>query len=385
MGEKANQTRTKFIPPRGIRLFKRDRLRGWCVQWREPGESKVTTRGFDSEKGQIKFARELARKREAVGLGVLSFDPVKWQRFLFFEAQLGGIDNFPEVVRVWNESGRGPSGGEAAGAVGRFLLEKERQGVSRDTYQRYDRLLALFAGDFGGRDLGEITADELVRWIDGQRWRGQPFDACTKNNWRTLLRAFFQASVRRRELGYNPLDEVARWGLVQKPVGILTPEEGRRLFEVNRDAVFIGRLALEAFAGLRYSSAKRLRLADLNFEDRGIVLPANMLKTARRVYVDGFPDVLWEWLERAPAACWELTERQYQRLKGAAFAQAGVPWPDNCLRHSFCTYHIAKYKNVGLTATLLCHSNLKMLTRHYRGNATSSEGVAWFEIGPGKS
>ena len=346
------------------------------MQWREKGSRKPTTQSFETKRKQVAFAKKLDKRRRDEGLFVLGFDPKKWNQFLAYEEQLGGLENFPEVVKVWNEHG-GQGGGElVADAVAHFLNEKDRQGVSLDTWQRYDRLLKNLMKEFPAARMGDFEADVLTEWIDEQLWRGKPFEAVTKNNWRKWLRAFFQVIVKRRKLRWNPVDEIVQWGEVQKPVGILTLAECRKLFKANR-----GRLALEAFAGLRYSSAKRLVKGDINFEDEGIVLPANQLKTARRIYVDGFPENVWEWLRVAPAACCKLTERQYQEEKVRAFEATGIPHPDNCLRHSFCTYHVAKFKNVGKTATLLCHTNLKTLTRHYRGNATSSAGGKWLRSG----
>lgn len=171
------------------------------------------------------------------------------------------------------------------------------------------------------------------------------------------------------------------------PVGvveILTVEQAAQLFAYarkhQRDA--IGRLALEAFAGLRFSSAFRLEKSDINFDDRGILLPAHKLKTERRHYIDGLPDNLWEWLRVTNDGCWAMEGSEWMHLKSRLFVDAKVPHPRNCLRHSFCTYHVAAYKNPGLTATILCHRNQQKLWQAYNGNAKQADGVKYFEIRP---
>ena len=77
-----------------------------------------------------------------------------------------------------------------------------------------------------------------------------------------------------------------------------------------------------------------------------------------------------------------MTERQYLREKGEAFIRAGVTSTQNCLRHSFATYHIAAFKDAAKTAILMQHTSAAMLWKHYKGNAMHSEGLKYFEILP---
>jgi len=90
-------------------------------------------------------------------------------------------------------------------------------------------------------------------------------------------------------------------------------EDTAKLFAtVHKKLPAVGaRLALEAFAGLRFSSAARLVKADVDFAEEGITLPAAKIKTRKRHYIDGLPDNLWKWLRAAPEEAWSLTERQY--------------------------------------------------------------------------
>jgi integrase len=41
-------------------------------------------------------------------------------------------------------------------------------------------------------------------------------------------------------------------------------------------------------------------------------------------------------------------------------------WPDDVLRHSYGSYHLAKYRNAALTAEQMGHKNARMLYTHYR-------------------
>ena len=170
----------------------------------------------------------------------------------------------------------------------------------------------------------------------------------------------------------------------QGEIEVLTLKETAELFAYAEKnyAELVPRLALEAFAGLRFSSAFRLERGDINFADKGIHLPAHKLKTGRRHYIDGLPANLWKWLALETPATWSMTPRNYRRLKSEVFDRAGVRHPANCLRHSFCTFHVAAFKNPGLTATLLCHRNQSLLWSNYNGRAKQADGIAYFKLAP---
>jgi integrase len=144
-----------------------------------------------------------------------------------------------------------------------------------------------------------------------------------------------------------------------------------------------GRLALEAFAGLRFSMASQIAPADIDRAAKGISLPAAKHKARKRDYVEGFTPNLWAWLEWSKVDEWKMTPRQYLEAKSSAFDRGdGVPHPRNVLRHSFASYDVAAHGDVGKTATRLSHASPKMLYRHYKGKATQADGVAYFQILP---
>ena len=54
--------------------------------------------------------------------------------------------------------------------------------------------------------------------------------------------------------------------------------------------------------------------------------------------------------------------------KFRAFTKAAnfSPWPKDCLRHSYGSYHLAKFQHSGQTAEFMGHENPDMLYKHYR-------------------
>lgn len=270
-------------------------------------------------------------------------------------------------------------------------LEAQSNLVSKEHMRQIRRTLDNFRANFKG--LLCVSPKEIRDWLDAL-----PFEPVTKQNYRKRLNAFYSFAVRHEWIASNPVSAVASPRVIPKEVGILTPEEASYLFRANEDSEpsVLARLALEAFAGLRYSSACRIRFKDIKWENRGIELPASMMKTERRHYIDGLPNNLWQWLElcRSRSEDWEMTERRYLNQKSGAFRKATqlyreehrgkgeVPHPKNALRHSFATYHVALNKSPSKTATILCHKSEKKLWDHYKGKATEAEAELYFAIRP---
>jgi integrase len=266
-------------------------------------------------------------------------------------------------------------------AVDGFLKDlDERKDFSADTVRQKRQKVKKLAEAFGANRLTQITGDDIEDWIESDLGYDNPH---TFNNWRKHIRSFFD--FYRKEIFQNPCDDIRTMDDATDHVGILTPVQTAKLFAFaltdNRRHI-IGRLALEAFAGLRFASAYRLEKADINFKDKGILLPKHKIKTKRRHFVDGLPENLWTWLAVTSDACWAMTPAEYMREKSLLFTDAKVPHPHNCLRHSFCTYHVAAFKNPGLTATILCHRNQGMLWARYNGNATQEAGKLYWTITP---
>lgn len=244
----------------------------------------------------------------------------------------------------------------------------------------------MFCAAHAGVRLDAFTTDEVEDWLKGLGFTsGGTFNSYLKN-----IADFFKLFAsrdtplgRERQLAANPCDGIERKSeAVEAEVTILPVEDTRTLFRfaLKHYPQALPRLALEAFAGLRFSTAQRLHESDINFEDRGISLPADTNKRQRFFHLDQLPENLWPWLELGGG--WGMNASQWMHLKTRLFAEAKVAHPRNVLRHSFATYHVAAYKNPGLTATILTHANQRKLWGVYNGRAKQADGLAYFAITP---
>ena len=315
--------------------------------------------------------------------------------YLAFKTAIGSTP-WPTVVAAWQREqelrGTARTSITVGAAVDRYLEHEarrvDRRELAAGTYRQRRHKLRRFALEFGHMPLGSVQTAHLRDWLD----RPELAAPHTYNNWLKILRGFFNDALDRQAIAASPCTPLRARTAVADEVGILTVPQLAALFHCAAThrtlpeapltfGIALRRLALEAFAGVRFSSACRLAPEDVLTEDRGIRHPAASIKTKRRHYVAGYPDVLWAWLAIAPDDR-ALTARRYLALKSALFTAARVPHPHNCLRHSFATYHLAAFSDPGKTAVLLCHRSQERLWSNYKGNVPAAAGARWLALTP---
>lgn len=376
-------------PPAGLWYEKsRAAEKPFRARWRQPGGAKVS-RGFESAEDRARFAGEWLKQREQLGRAAQIVTPdmvATWQEF----SRLTGGTPPLEVARWWAKVHGSLGGGLPLDeAVRRYLSVREVAPGQRDTMNHLRLHLRRLSEHFGAKPIGEITSEHVRTWLQGLRSKrlgGAPVGEGSRRHHYLSANLLFEHAVRESWLERSPMRavEAPTWGPVAE-VGILTVDQARELFWVNRYQPVIARMALEAFGGLRASSAGRLLGEHVVWHSQGVDLPASLHKSSRRHFVDGQPANLWRWLGAFAftPATWALSPRMYALEKSLAFSRAKITAPHNALRHSFATYHLAAFKDPGRTAVLMQHRRSpEILWRHYVGRATEAEGRAFFEIVP---
>lgn len=372
-----NSTTMKL--PRGITIFEHaGRPSPWCVQWRiagKPHRKWVASRAVAQALAEAK-ARELS----SVGVAAHRLDDDELRAWRTFREQVGDAA-LDAVARCWRTHGT-VAKVPLATAVADFLAAKTAEGVSPHSLAHWKPVFKRFTAGIGADTAGAISREMIAGWVSGL-----PLAAQSRVSHLTRVRQLFRWLILTRKLSVNPCDGIKAPKVIADDVEVLTVADGAKLFAKAsaESRELFGRLALEAFAGLRFASAQVITGADIDFAARGIVLPAAKIKTRRRQFIDGLPDNLWAWLEWSQPSAWVMTPRQYLEAKSLAFVRADVPHPRNCLRHSFTSYHVAANKDAARTSVVLCHTSPAMLWRHYKGRATEADGLAWFRLVPAGS
>jgi site-specific recombinase XerC len=351
----------------------------FVVQWRKDGARKQ--KAFETEDEQIEFAKDLSAGVGQIGLAAYQLNPDEAREWRAFKAEIGSDVPLSAVRDCWLRHGKRTEPLLVRDAATIFTDSKTAEGVAATTVAHYRPIFARLNSAMGRVDVNAVTRDALDEWVS--KLAGSEY---TKRTHQKLIQNFFGWLKKNRRITENPCDGLRPVRIVPEEVEAFTVDEVCSLFAKNESQPreLCGRLALECFAGLRYSSAARLNGAtDIRFDTRQIILPAKSIKTRRREVIDKLPANLWWWLEWSNPATWSMTERQYLEAKSnATRIRAELRLVHNGCRHSFATYHVAAFSDAARTALILCHTNQAMLFKHYRGIATEADGLAYFEICP---
>jgi integrase len=141
-------------------------------------------------------------------------------------------------------------------------------------------------------------------------------------------------------------------------------------------------IAIGLFAGLRRAELERLDWSEIDFESNLLEVKAAKSKTAQRRFATLQPN-LHEWLLPGRKHRGLITPEDFNKHFIQARKAAGIAeWPDNALRHSFASYHLAHFKNAAATALELGHHDSRITFAHYRELVKPKEAERFWNIKP---
>lgn len=381
-GTAAEKKGKRWTPPRGIRLIDIPQRpqRPYGVQYRVDGQRRTKT--FETREEQVKFAQTLAGDVRRDGVAALRLNPDEAREWRAFRAELGNAD-LAEVLRVWKRYGGRTTGITLKDAVEAFLRAKEVEGVSAASLGHFRPVMRGFAAALGNVPAASIERPQLETYLADLATDS----AETRRTHFKRVRTLFNWLKDTRQIVESPCDGWRAPKEAVREITVMAIEDARRLFADNLKAPhareLLGRLALEAFCGMRHETAAQITVDAFDFATRVIHVPAGIDKNRRPQFIEHAEANLWAWLAWAEPKTWRLGKVTYRNAKSAAFVRAKLPQVHNVLRHSAASYHIAKYGDAGKTAAMLTHSNLRMLWSNYRGKGGGkANGEAWFSISP---
>jgi hypothetical protein len=385
----ADEKKSKdWQPPRGITLlhFPKRPNQPFAVQWRIDGRRKTKT--FATKEKRLQFAQQLAGAGKDHGLAAYRLNEGEAREWRAFRAMIGEGTDLKAVAACWEKHkvAMNRPALTVKQAVADYTKAKEAEGISAAAVSHYGPIFDRLEERLGERDVATVTAKEISDWMAEQDGSHH-----TRRTRFARIRALFNWLAETDQLDASPFRGMKPPKVPHSEVEILTLAQSKKLFAdnaTNEDGQPIdqerretlGRLALEAFAGLRNDTAAQI-VAD-EIQPDGLRIPAAKLKTAQPQFLDSLPANLHAWLKWSQPESWTMTKRQYAKAKESAFTRARVPHPHNCLRHGFASYHVAAFKNPSATSVILCHKSAKLLWDVYRGIANESDGKAYFETLP---
>jgi integrase len=263
--------------------------------------------------------------------------------------------------------------------VKELLVAKKRDGVSERHLGDLRYRLSVFANAFDGKPVATITRAEIDDWL-----RSLPVSPLTRNNYRQRTALAFNFAIGRGYATSNPAEGAAKAKVVSKPPGILSANEAARLLEAAAPNV-LPYIAIGLFAGLRTSELERLDWSEIDFESDLIEVTAQKSKTAQRRLVKMHAN-LREWLlpHRKHKGNVRPQDRfEFRQLFNQARKAAGIKqWPNNAMRHSYASYHLAHSNDAALTALQLGHRDSRVTFAHYRELVKPKDAERYWSIRP---
>jgi integrase len=261
-------------------------------------------------------------------------------------------------------------------AVRMFLAARAsdnlRPRYTGDLYYRLKR----FSGSFGERKLSDIEPAEIDSWL-----RELCVAPLTRNTFHLRLSVFFEFARQRGWIQANPMADVPKAKVTGKPPGILSPEQTARLLEAASEET-LPFFALGLFGGLRSAELARLEWHHIKWDERLIEVPALSSKTASRRLVTMQPNLL-EWLapyrdKHGPICFPNHSRRMVEDRRAAGITD----WPNNAMRHSFASYHLAAFRDAPALSLELGHVTPAIVFSHYREVVTPSQAERFWKIAP---
>lgn len=350
----------------------------WRVNDPRGTDGKRQRKFFETKEDAERFARQQKADRHAYGAYFASIAPSERAVLAYQIDRLRKLGwTLPATVDFIERHGKQPPSITLGTLAAEFLAAKKNAGL-RPRYLRTLRAsINRFLINRREKALSEISAAEIQEYIGGNGWADS-----TKRSYLVDVRTLFSFAQKWKYVAENPAMVVDLPRLDEKPPGILTPDQAKRLLDACLDTepdnlpVFV----LSLFSGVRRSEAEKLEWAEIGAEF--IEIKAGKAKTRRRRLIPISPQIR-AWLDCAKSIGGKLPAVNYADKLKKTLEKAGLRagWPQNALRHSFASYHYAKHRNENDTAALMGNSP-QMIFGHYREVVRPADAEKFFSLMP---
>jgi integrase len=282
-----------------------------------------------------------------------------------------------QVTEKGTASLAAPEGGlTVAAAVRMFVNEQEPRSDSHS--EKLDIFQRAFPKAFKGA-VADIEPAALRRWVKARSANGN-----TQAMYFRYARMFFAYLKCNRLIPDDPMEAVPA-PKTSPARNILTPDQMKALLALELPDHVRALLLLGGFAGLRTEEIERMDWSQVNTKSGQIHVPPGVMKDSggfdQRI-VD-FTEPLKRrraWLAKQSGKIIPVASETLHTHRRRACAPVLAEWPDNCLRHSFATYHLARAKNAGLTSYQMGHTSSAMVQKVYAVPAALADWKAYWAI-----
>jgi integrase len=267
--------------------------------------------------------------------------------------------------------------------VERYIADCKHRNLRPRTITDLEQRLNTFASDFGESRLSEITLDELKEWVNDEQ-----LGMRTRINYLTKLSQLYGFALRRPEkwVDANLTEMIHRPAVEETKPEIFSVEQAKALLTHANEFGMLPYIALGLFAGLRSAEMLRLDAKDIIFENQIIKIGADVAKKRAQRNVDMQP-ALVGWLQPCAQTLKMggpiVDQSRFRKNKELLLDVAGIEkWPENGLRHSFASYHLAAFNNSDSTAYQMGHRSTELVHRYYKALVLKSDAERFWNLRP---
>lgn len=286
-------------------------------------------------------------------------------------------------------------------AVEQFLAQQKERHLSARHISGLVTHTNTFSATFGAVSTRKITANKVLSWLADL---GKVHGSRTVKNYYGSLSTFFRWCVRRRLMMSAPTDEITRADLPTipaRPKGILTVAQTAAMMAYleKNEPLYVPWHVLQLFAGIRRAEVGRLEWDWIrDTEAKTITLPGwredddgsmeRIVKTGDDWVLHDLPDNLWQWLidYKTSGRIAVPGNKTVKRLRGKVYPTLKPEissWPQNAMRHTFCTQMISLHGDAVKVSHWSRHSSPRQLYKSYAAKLVSrKEAEEFFAISP---
>ena len=249
----------------------------------------------------------------------------------------------------------------------------ERRPTTRRDLRHYARRLLRVEG-VAERPLRAISTSECRRILQAA-FGGS---ASTFRKGRAMLHSIFSYGQRREWCADNPVARVEVPQVQEREIVPLRQEEVERLkaaVQQPEHRAMRFSLHLLLYCGLRPTEVARLQVKDIQAERGCVVVPGRCSKTGGGRMV---PLRRQTALRGVPLRIPRNWEQRWQALRRTAGFAAGQWVPDVC-RHTFASYHAARFRDLGALQLEMGHRSADLLRSRYLNLPQVEEAKAYWK------
>lgn len=293
-----------------------------------------------------------------------------------------------EAVDFFLKYGRPPAGDiTVSDAVKEFLVDKAKMHRSAKYMHNCEKIyFRPFSEAFGQNKVNELLGAEIRDYLNDQNWSNN-----TRNAHRNYLSTLYCWLIKKGYSRRNPIEDVDLFPKTDPPIRVLSSDQVRQLLNYTfQNEIYdaCAAMVLVFFCGVRVDEVDRTQWEDVNFELKNISLAGAITKKGKR-RTNPISDNALMWLRN----CYDLGKfkvgriapNDYQQRMRRIRRRAGLTAEDylqNAMRHSFCSYHLERFKTAAETAWMLGHPNPVLLYNTYNGMVSATAAKEYWRIYP---